>query len=200
MNNYINPVQEIKNILTQNGAQKNVMFNMIDLIAENFLTADLSNGNLLQNIFKIAEDVSQIIFFDSAGDDLSKDDISKDDLSKDDLLKDNLFQNTLEISSDSLNNIEQEVSFDFATNGSGDPNSLNISFEMEKHNENQNEDDLPIPETSSQCIICLENIKIRYVLVSCGHTNVCELCIPKCNSKCPTCRHKIDRHIKLYNI
>jgi hypothetical protein len=57
---------------------------------------------------------------------------------------------------------------------------------------------------SNICVICCECIIEKYVLVPCGHTNICFKCFTGITQKefptlCPTCRQNIINYIKLYS-
>jgi len=49
---------------------------------------------------------------------------------------------------------------------------------------------------SRECCICFTCIKEDYALSPCGHTQFCKECINF--DKCPICKVKIDRVIRLY--
>ena len=47
------------------------------------------------------------------------------------------------------------------------------------------------------CCVCFSDIKQNYALNPCGHTGICEMCIPKLKS-CPICRAEIKSYIKIF--
>ena len=146
-----------------------LMNDMINIIADNHSKIDLSNNNFFQNILKITDD------------NISN---SSDNDFKNDLEYDLRYDIRYDVKNDSIHDVKNGSIHD-VKNG-----SIHDVKNDSRHDE---------PKNNLQCIICLENIKVKYVLVSCGHTNVCASCIPKCDSKCPTCRRKIEKYIKLYD-
>lgn len=53
-------------------------------------------------------------------------------------------------------------------------------------------------EQKSECVVCFEPIAIRFVLIPCGHTTICQKCIPDLKSTCPVCRTEIVSHLQIY--
>ncbi len=52
-------------------------------------------------------------------------------------------------------------------------------------------------EELTLCNICLER-KVNCVLMNCGHQSFCDECIGKSEEKCPMCREKIVKVVKIY--
>jgi len=51
---------------------------------------------------------------------------------------------------------------------------------------------------SDQCFICMETPK-NVVAVPCGHRAVCLECSIKCQNKCPICRQKVDKWVRIFD-
>jgi len=68
----------------------------------------------------------------------------------------------------------------------------------------ENYDILEYEEDSlKRCIICYEVIIEKYVLVPCGHANICAKCYNDLKQKdppicCPTCRQNVENYIKIF--
>jgi len=68
----------------------------------------------------------------------------------------------------------------------------------------ENYDILEYEEDSlKRCIICCEVIIEKYVLVPCGHANICTKCYNDLKQKdhstcCPTCRQNVENYIKIF--
>ena len=50
----------------------------------------------------------------------------------------------------------------------------------------------------NNCCICFEDIDIRYVLIPCGHSQICYNCINKLDCICPICKKYFDNHIRVF--
>ncbi len=52
---------------------------------------------------------------------------------------------------------------------------------------------------SNDCCVCFENIEQKIGLIPCGHTTICEKCIPSLHDKqCPICRVSFTQCVKLF--
>ena len=52
---------------------------------------------------------------------------------------------------------------------------------------------------ANECCICYEEIKIRHVLIPCGHTQYCEKCIEKLpNQTCSMCKLRYTQILKIF--
>lgn len=43
----------------------------------------------------------------------------------------------------------------------------------------------------NECCICFKNIKIKYMMIPCGHTDTCNTCYEGLDNKCPICREDV---------
>ena len=67
-----------------------------------------------------------------------------------------------------------------------EPNDTNIISNIENKN-------------IKECCICITQYKQKYVLIPCGHTQVCFNCYNKLQQKkCPLCNKQIKNIIKMY--
>lgn len=48
------------------------------------------------------------------------------------------------------------------------------------------------------CCICFEHLNIIYILIPCGHSQICYKCIDKLDHKCPICTKYFDNHIRVF--
>jgi len=53
---------------------------------------------------------------------------------------------------------------------------------------------------NKECAICYETIISQYVLVPCGHTSICLVCLSnfEIKNQCPICKSNIEKCIKIY--
>lgn len=54
----------------------------------------------------------------------------------------------------------------------------------------------------NSCVVCMENIEEKHVMIPCGHTCVCNNCHVNCamlQKACPICRKDIIMYVKLYD-
>lgn len=58
----------------------------------------------------------------------------------------------------------------------------------------------PISTPILECCVCMDEIKYKIVLIPCGHTRICAVCVDKLIVKrCPLCRKIIQKYMRYYD-
>lgn len=108
----------------------------------------------------------------------------------------------IELSSDSEQELNIELNQDDDKNQDWDKDQLDLALELSMKEQYKDfipeEDDVLEMSSNKACAICLSK-KANVAFINCGHMVSCEECANKLKrGKCPICRKKILKILKIY--